>query len=392
MKKLLLSLSIITLITSCGGAKSIEKELSSGNYDQAINNSLNKLKTNKDKKRKADYIYLLRDAFNKVVDRDLETISFLKKDANPSNYEKIYETYTVLDARQERIKPVLPLYANGKEIRLPFSNYSQNIIDYKNKASNFIYNNAKTLLVSNNKFDIRKAYEDLEYLQKINPNYKDVRSLMDKAHYKGTDYVVVDVKNQTQQVIPKRLEAELLNFNTYGLNNFWTTYHSTKDQSIKYDYAMSVNFRNISVSPEQVKEREIIREKQVVDGWKYALDEEGNVLKDSLGTKIKVDKFVTVRCEYYESKQLKSSYVRGNVVYKDLKTNQNIDTFPLDSEFVFEHVYATSRGDRRALDEGLIGFLDNRRVNFPSNEQMIYDTGEDLKIRLKEIITGQRFR
>jgi len=342
MKKLLLSLTVVTLLASCGGAKSIEKELSSGNYDQAINNSLEKLKTNKDKKRKADYIYLLKDAFNKVVDRDLETIAFLKKDGNPSNLEKIYETYTLLDARQERIKPILPLYVNGKEIRLPFSNYNKDIIDYKNKTSNHLYNNAKTLLLSNNKIDIRKAYEDLEYLQKINPNYKDVRQLMDQAHYKGTDFVVVAVKNQTQQVIPKRLESELLIFSTCGLNNFWTAYHSTKE--------------------------------------------------DSLGNKIKVDKFITVRCEYYESKQLKSSYVRGNVVYKDLRTNQNIDTFPLESEFVFEHIYATSRGDRRALDRGLIGFLNNRRVNFPSNEQMIYDTGEDLKIRLKEIITGQRFR
>lgn len=382
----------MALIVSCGGAKSIEKELSSGNYDQAISNSLNKLKTNKDKKRKADYIYLLKDAFNKVVDRDLKSIDFLKKDGNPSNYEKIYEAYSTLDSRQESIKPVLPLYVNGKEVKLPFSNYSKEIIDYKTKASNYIYNNAKNLLNTPNKSDSRKAYDDLEYLQKINPNYKDVKQLMEKAHFKGIDFVVVDVKNQTQQVIPKRLESELLNFNTYGLNNFWTIYHSTKDLSVNYDYAMSVNFRTINVSPEQVKEREIIREKQIVDGWKYALDEEGNVVKDSLGNKIKVDKFATVRCEYYESKQLKTSYVRGNVVFKDVKTNQNIDTFPLESEFIFEHVYATSRGDRRALDQGLIGFLNNRRVNFPSNEQMIYDTGEDLKIRLKEIITGQRFR
>lgn len=392
MKKLLLSLSIIALILSCGGTKSIEKELSSGNYDQAISNALNKLKTNKDKKRKVDYIFLLKDAFNKVVDRDLKTIDFLKKEANSSNYEKIYEMYTALDSRQESIKPILPLYANGKEIKLSFSNYNKEIIDYKSLASNYIYNNAKKLLNTTNKSDSRKAYDDLDYLQKINPNYKDIIQLMEKAHFKGTDFVIVDMKNQTQQVIPKRLESELLNFNTYGLNNFWTIYHSTKDKSLNYDYAMSVNFRAIAVSPEHVKEREIIKEKQVIDGWKYALDNEGNVIKDSLGNKIKVDKFATVRCEYYESKQLKTSYVRGNVIFKNLRTNQNIDNFPIESEFVFEHIYATSRGDRRALDKGLISFLNNRQVNFPSNEQMIYDTGEDLKTRLKEIITGQRFR
>ncbi len=392
MKKLLLSISIITFIASCVGAKkNIEKELNSGNYDRAISNALNKLKNNKEKKRKADYIYLLKNAFSKAVIRDKETIDFLKKEANPANYEKIYEMYVALNSRQELIKPVLPLHINGKKTNFSFSNYNDEIIDYKLKTSNYLYNNAKKLLISTHKPNYRKAYSDLEYLQKINPDYKDVKQLMEKAHFKGTDFVTVSMKNQTQQVIPKRLENELLNFNTYGLNDFWTIYHSAKDQSVNYDYAMSLNFRTINVSPEQIKEREIIREKQVVDGWKYALDTEGNVLKDSLGNKIKVDKYATVICEYYESQQLKTSYIKGNVVFSDLKTNQNIDTFPIESEFIFEHIYATSRGDRRALEQELLSFLNNRRVNFPSNEQMIYDTGEDLKNRLKEIITRQRF-
>lgn len=392
MKKLLLLFSIIILLIACGGAKGIEKELSSGNYDQAISNSLRKLKTNKDKKRKADYIHLLKDAFNKATARDLKSIDFLKKDANSANFEKIYKTYLNLDARQESIKPILPLYANGKQIELPFSNYNKEIIDYKAKASNHLYTNAVTLLYSANKLDARKSYEDLEYIQKINPGFKDVKQLMERAHQKGADFILLNMKNETQKVIPKRLEDELLNINTYGLDNFWTVYHGANDNTINYDYAMGLNLRQIDVSPEQVKERQIIKERQVVDGWKYALDTDGNVLKDSLGNKIKIDKFKTVRCEYYESTQLKTSYVRGKVIYTNLKTNQTIDTFPIESEFIFEHIYATSRGDRRALDQGLLSFLDNRRVIFPSNEQMIYDTGEDLKLRLKKIITGQNFR
>ena len=49
------------------------------------------------------------------------------------------------------------------------------------------------------------------------------------------------------------------------------------------------------------------------------------------------------------------------------------------------------QGDRRALDENLILYLNNRQVPFPSNEQMIFDTGEDLKAQLKAIITNQRY-
>ena len=52
---------------------------------------------------------------------------------------------------------------------------------------------------------------------------------------------------------------------------------------------MIVNFRQINISPEQVKEKQFIKEKQIKDGTKTLLDANGNVVKDSLGNPIKVD-------------------------------------------------------------------------------------------------------
>lgn len=37
-------------------------------------------------------------------------------------------------------------------------------------------------------------------------------------------------------------------------------------------------------------------------------------------------------------------------------------------------------------------YFDRRAVPFPTNEQMVYDSGEDLKAKLKSIISGNRFR
>jgi hypothetical protein len=39
----------------------------------------------------------------------------------------------------------------------------------------------------------------------------------------------------------------------------WTVYHSNKNKGIDYDYGLVVNFREISISPEQIKERNFIR-------------------------------------------------------------------------------------------------------------------------------------
>lgn len=387
MKKTLLISLVITLILSCSTRRQMEKTISYGNYDRAINDAIGKLKINKDRRGKADIIELLEDAFYKAVSRDLENISFLKKDNNPENYLRIFDAYISLDNRQEAIKPLLPLYIKGREVDFNFNDYSDELIIYKNSASLQLYNNAVALLNSNNKFDIRAAYNQLREIESINPNYKDIRTLMEVAHQKGTDFVLVDMINDSGIIIPARLENDLLNFSSYGINSFWLQFHSNPVENLNYDFNMKVNFRGINISPEQIKERHIIKEKQIADG-KENLIENGKVVKDSLGNAIKVDKMKTVRCEYYEFTQFKASQITGNVEYIDLQNNQLIDTFPINSEFIFEHIYATSRGDRRALETNLIPFLERRAVPFPTAEQMIYDTGEDLKIQLKQIINS----
>ena len=129
-----------------------------------------------------------------------------------------------------------------------------------------------------------------------------------------------------------------------------------------------------------------IREKEIVDGWEYQLDEDGNVAKDSLGNDIKIDKIVLIKCRLFEFTQTKATQIIADVVYSNLNTNKILDTFTIDSEFIFENIYGRKRGDKRALTKNDRELLLAHRVPFPSNEQMVYDTGEDLKLKLKNII------
>ncbi len=390
MKKLLLSILALGLIISCSTSKQIERSVSAGNYDQAISNAVSKLRTNKNKKRKAEYIVMLQEAYAKANQRDVENINFLNKDSNPENFIKVYDLYVALDNRQNRIKPLLPLYVNEQEVKLPIKDYTSAIIASKDRASLHLYTNAKAVLNqnSNTKLDYRFAYEQFKDIEDINPNYRDVRLLMDESHQKGTDFVLVEMINDTQKVIPERLENDLLNFSTYGINNLWTVYHNVNDNSTTYDYSMLVNLRQINTSPEQVKERQLIKEKQIKDGKKLLLDARGNQIKDSLGNAIEIDNLKTVRCEFYEFKQFKTVQVTGNVEYHNLNTKQLADAFPVSSQFVFEHIYANATGDRRALANDLLPFLEVRAVPFPTEEQMIYDSGEDLKLQLKQIMNS----
>jgi len=394
MKKALLFISAVFFLMACGGVKKTQEAINTGNYQQAMNRALRNLADNKDKKGNQPYVLILEEAFAKNMERELQNIAFLERDGNPANLEAIYKGYSQLRQIQQRIRPLLPLYIRdeNRNARFDFKNFEEDIIDSKDRLSEYLYDNALSLFNNaSSKMDYRRAYDDFRYLDEINPGFADTKEQMELAYQRGLDYVKVKMINDTQMVIPSRLEEELLNFNTYGLDDLWTQYHNNPLENIKYDYEMQVAFRDINISPEQVNEKQFIKEKQIVDGYKYLEDENGNLVKDSLGNEIKVDNYKTVTCNYYQFTQQKLAQVTGLVSFIDLQSKQQLNTYPLSSEFMFQHVYANYNGDRRALDNDLVALLNLAAVPFPSNEQMIYDAGEDLKARLKEIVVRHRF-
>lgn len=389
-----ITLLFLSIIVFACGVKHTQTLLSNGDYDGAINRALEGLRTNKNSKGNQDYVYLLEEAFAKAKERDLNELKLLIKENNPTNLERIYNTYNQLYNRQERIKAVLPLrlIAENRNAIFPFDDYTDEIIASKNDLSIFLYNNAKKLMQSKNKLDFREAYDDFQYLDKLNPNFKDVRSLMDEAQFKGTDFVFVSTKNDTKMIIPERLQTDLLNFGTYGINDKWTQYHNNKQKNINYDFSMIINFRDIIISPEQVREKQFVKEKQIKDGTKVLLDANGNPVKDQNGNNVMVDNMKTVTASIYEFTQFKSCNVTAKVDYIDNRSNQLIESFPLASEFIFNYVYANYNGDKRACENDYLPFFERRAVPFPTSEQMVFDSGEDIKAKLKAIITGHRIR
>ncbi len=393
MKKISSFLALLLIITGCG-VKQTRSMLTSGDYDGAIQNAVTGLQGNKNAKGKQDYVYLLEEAYAKAKERDLRNIANWFKDTNPNNLEKIFDTYVLLNNRQEMIRPILPLklIKEGRNASFPFDDYSDQIISSKNALSKHLYDNSKALLVTKDKMSIRRAYDDLVYVNKLSPGFKDVNKLIDEAQFKGTDFVSIYTKNETNMVIPTDLQNDLLDFSTFGLNDKWTVYHNNRQKGIDYDYGLIINFRQINISPEQIKEKQFDKEKQIKDGTKPLLNAQGQVVKDSLGNPIRVDNFKTVRISIYEFSQSKACQVTAKVDYIDFKSNQLLQTFPLGSEFIFRHVYSKYRGDKRACEDTYYPNFDKRDVPFPTNEQIVADTGQDLKEKLKSILVKNKIR
>lgn len=388
MKKLLFIFGIIFLLGACSSVKRNQKLLSTGNYEQAIEFGVKKLQKNQSSKKRDGHIAIVEQAFQKFVAKANRRVSFLKKQGNASGAKEIYYTYQSIEYIQDKIRPLLPMYSItlGRNAEFKLNDYGSKIIDAKKAYVEYLYQEASFYMEYQTRKDYKTAYYIYCELDDLQPNYKDVTLKKENARFYGTDFVLVDLKNSTNQIIPVSLEQELLNINTYGLDKFWTQYHNKQDTTIDYAYGITLNFREITIAPEKLNVIKQRRSKRIKDGWEYVYDGNGNVAKDSLGNDIKKDVYVTVSAKVIITTQSKSAAVGADVLYTNIKTNSEINRLPIYSVFVFENVFARYTGDKRALTIQDKRLIQHPFIDFPSNEQMVYDTGEDLKLKLKDII------
>jgi hypothetical protein len=385
-----ISLALIgILLSSCSSVRETQIEVASGNYDYAINRALEKLTRNRSNKKTDEYAWILEEAFAKAVDRDLRAVERWQFENHGKALEEIFFLYEGLQQRQERIRPILPVFIKreNRYAELAFQNYHKAIVESKERFSSHLYDQARERLALPSKADARIAYDNLTHLLQINPGFRDAEALAREAHMKGTDFVLVSLFNESPIALPAQLEEDLLSFESNQFDTLWTVHHREPTSDILYDYDMRISIRGISISPERIQEKEIIKERSIKDGYDYVLDEYGNVLKDGNGNDIRSDRYITVRSRVLEFNQIKSVRLDAKVDYLTFQRNELLNSYPLTSEFVFSHSYCTHSGDTMALDDHYRRLVGLTYAPFPSNEQMIYEAGVDLKNQLKGVVS-----
>ncbi|MEP2969671.1 MAG: hypothetical protein ABJO82_09075, partial [Nonlabens ulvanivorans] len=172
MKTLYSILFVCTMLASCSSVKKAETAINTGNFDQAIDIAISNLASDKNAKRKQEYVVLLENAFAKAVSEDQIVLNRLQSDPNPSVLESIYETLLNMEYRQSKIRPLLPLtiYETGKSASFPMVDYSKKVIAARTSLSDHLLDNARKSLNVANTLQARTIYDDLIYLNKINPN------------------------------------------------------------------------------------------------------------------------------------------------------------------------------------------------------------------------------
>lgn len=374
-----LYLLVILLITGC---TSSQKLLEKGRYDRAIEKSAGELRKNS---TDSEELQILKEAYAQANLYDQERIEFLERENREENYYEIYQLYAGLENRQNVIRSLpTPLRSQFALI-----DYDEQIIEYKEDSAEALYQQGVEFLNRGDQESARLAYQEFEEVKNIYRDYKNVDQLLNEAQFLGTNFVFLDVLNNSDKVLPLDFDNELRKISLADLNTKWVQYETYPDSSICYDYNIIINIQDIEVSPERVETKSYSESKEIQEGMKYVLDENGNVKKDSLGNDIREPNIVTISAEVKESIQQKRAIVGGSIDYIDLDTDQLIETEKISVEAVFEHFSAETSGDKEALSEETSEKLDSRLISFPSNEAMLLDAAVILKEKAKSIIRSK---
>jgi hypothetical protein len=386
MKNNFALIAIICLLVTC---KSPEKLLRQGDYDGVIDRSI---KTILKGKAKNEDKVLLDKAYNLANQRDQERINFLIRENRPENWEEVFHRYSALEARQTKVQKVLPLTISGRQVNYPKVDYTAKIIDAKKNAARYFYNDGVSQMNLNTKEGFRQAYFDFQKVSNYRPSdYPDLDNLMNEARYLGISRVLIELENRVPAKLPPSFFNEVQSVNVADLNGPWVEYHLERlDRETTFDYLITIFIRQINVTPPAVETSEYVRRKRIQDGYDYALDSRGNVMKDSLGNDIKIPRYRDLVCTVIQTKQHKSATVTGEIEFVSTNPKRMLKKEPVAGTSIFDYVSGKAVGDRDALLPEDWKLIDKDEVPFPDDMMMIRDCIPILRQAVSDAIRNNR--
>ncbi len=387
-----LILTMCTLLLSA--CTNVQQLVDSGNYEQAIAYSVKKLRGKTKKKQK--HVQALETAFNKANQRDVRRINAMKKRGTSESWEEVFRLVKNIESRQRLVEPLLPVIdREGYQAEFRFVKVEELESESRSKLAASLYEDGQRLLTiakrDNNKSAAREAYQQLNKIERYQKAYRDTDYLLGEARNIGTTRIRFKLDNSDSPVVlPRRFQDEVLAFGADDLNTFWNEFYVNEEQNVPMDFEVVMKVSDVAISPERVKEVEYIDREEVEDGFEYVLDENGNVMKDTLGNDIKIPRYRFVEALVFETFQHKEVRVEARLEYIDLRNSNLIDADNLGAAVIFENYASTYRGDPRALSSRSRRCIGKQPLPFPATEALLIQAAERLKPAIRSNISNKR--
>jgi hypothetical protein len=379
------------LLSSCA---STTKNLQRGNYDKVIHKTTKKLM----RKPNAKDAEAMDRAYKLANEKDLERVTYLERENNPRYYDELFARYASLKERQSKVRTVTPITVNGKSYNYEYVDYDAKIIASKSKAAEEFYNTGKRLMTNAlSKQDFREAYNQLIRANEYGGhNFQDIELMIHDARMRGISRVIVVPENRDPNIGIPQIDLEhLIAFDTRTIEgNPWIEYHFKHvDRNINYDYEMFVRVLSIQVSDNIEKESKQDYTRKSTKEFNYALDNAGNVMKDTAGNDIKIYKDVTATM--VKKEKIKTCDIRGEVEVISIagEPRGSLAKVPFTSNSKFENVSYDLIGNPEAVETGVRDLTKNEPLPFPSETVLVKQSVENARPVVQNIVLdiGKRY-
>ncbi|MFN2456878.1 MAG: hypothetical protein ABR502_01640 [Chitinophagaceae bacterium] len=373
MTKFYLLLLISALyITSC---KTAGKAYEKGNYTEAIDLAIKKLKKNpNDGEAKA----LLQNAYKFAVNQHEERIRILSNSNSDTRFEKIYHQYRSLQNLYENIRryPTVAQTVNAVD-------YSDYLNTYRTKASDVHFEKGSSFMNQGSKAAYREAYHEFKIALKYKPDDIEIRKKVEEAY----EQAVVNV-----MVVPMNNYSGYMYSNSHHVRNFQediirSLSYNTSNEFIKFHSEW--NLRSQRIEPDEIIEMQLVN---IVIGQPYDQSQTRQVSKEVVVKEIvyKPDSVVKQYGKIYARiTTTRRTLVSQGELYINIRDGNG--RFLWSDNFRGEHrwqtEFATYTGDERALSDHDRSLLNSQDHYPPQQDQIVTELlrqlENDLTYRLR---------
>ncbi len=379
--------SIILLLLVVSACNSPSHLVKNQQYDSAIEKLTKNLRTGKVKDKE---LQLLSQAFHTANQIDHDRIMLLRQSGEPDIWTEVYQRYTAMYNRQQKIKSISPEIQ--KSINFKPVSYEPDIANAKSKASAYLYAQAEHLLQSNDRADARQAFHLLHQLAHFNRNYLDTESLMRRALLQGTNQILISFDDQTGLPLPEEFIDNLMEFNPADFKDDFVQFDLFPVENKIYDYTIWVSLKNIQVSPERSESRQFTESKEVRDGTKPKRDDDGQILLDSAGRVVEVPNFKIISAKVDETVLSKSALLEATLDFEHNASKSITYSVPVAATSHFNHAFVFVNGDLNAISKETRQLLKNKPAPFPPDGAMILEAARILNQVIKRTISKESTR
>lgn len=364
--------SVLILLLIFSACSSNKKSISSGNYDVAIDDLVEKLQKHSNSKN----ISMLNQAFHLANNEDIQAIQSLRSSGQPDIWEGVFDLYSELQLRQQTVGVLSPDIL--REINFTQVDYDMDREASAQKAALFYYTLATRSLSDGSYENHADAYNYLKKVQRIYPGFKDVEELLKGFRSVDPLFIYYHIENSYPYELPPGVESSL---ETIDLSKFDMPAYRFVDQkppTDQYKVFVHITITGVKISPEQTGELAFTESAKILDGYVYKLDDDGEFVRDSLGQKIEIPKFETLVCFVNQYKQEKSMKLTGKVEIINRNTGQTLGMKSVEGESNFVNVYAKFNGDMDALSAESFELVGTQKQEFPVDAAMIIHAADNL--------------